>query len=84
VLDAIGYVGGILLGLCAVPEVYRSYKTGQCHVGHGFLWMWFLGEICLFAYVLPKADIPLIGNYLFNIVLISIMMFYKYRGKREL
>lgn len=81
-IDILGYIGGILLGLCALPEVYRTIKDKKCHVGNGFLWMWYVGEICLLIYVLPKKDLPLIGNYLFNIILISIMIYYKVRGKR--
>jgi len=76
-IDLFGYVGGILLAFCGLPEAYRAYKNKRCDIGKGMLSMWFVGEICLFLYVLPNRDIPLLMNYLTNILLLSILIWYK-------
>lgn len=72
-----------MLAFCAVPEVIRTVKDKRCHVGWGLLLMWYLGEIFVFYHVLINiGDKPLLFNYLLNIILISVMVYYKLTAKK--
>lgn len=74
----IGWVGSLLLGICALPETIRTIKDGRCHVGWGMLLLWFLGEVFVFIHVLLNIhDISLLTNYSLNIILLLIMIYYK-------
>lgn len=73
----LAYISGILLGLCALPEVIHSINKGRNDSSWIFLLMWLAGEIGFFIYVLPKKDTPLLLNYVFNILLISILIYFK-------
>lgn len=82
----LGWTGGFLLAICGFPQMIQSIKEGNSKgLTHSFLWMWFIGEICLLGYVLPKSDIPLVLNYSANCVMISVIIYYKYfpREKNE-
>ena len=77
-IDIIGWVGSFLLAFCALPQALHSLKTKSSEgLTWGLLWMWGLGEICLFIYVLPKLDLPLLFNYGINILLLGIILYYK-------
>jgi len=86
--DIIGWISSILFGLCAVPQAWQSYKTGNSEgVNMMFLWLWLLGEMFAQVYVYQKhgLDMPLLVNYWFNMILIMIIMKYKYKPiKRDL
>lgn len=76
-MEAFGIIGSILLGCCAAPEAIYSHIKGRNDNSWTFLLMWFIGEICILIYVIPKKDIPLIFNYGLNIIFISIIVWYK-------
>ena len=44
--------------------------------------MWFVGELCTFAYIIPKMDFPLLVNYSANIVFLVIIIYYKINPKK--
>ena len=74
----IGWLGSLLLGICALPETIRTIKDGRCHVGWGMLLLWLLGEVFVFIHVLFNIhDIALLTNYSLNIILLIIMIYYK-------
>ena len=74
----IGWLGSLLLGICALPETIRTIKDSRCHVGWGMLLLWFLGEVFVFIHVLFNIhDIALLTNYSLNIILLIIMIYYK-------
>ena len=77
-MDLIGYVGSIFLAICASPQAWQSYKQGHSEgISTGFLLLWTLGEIFTIAYVIPKADIPLLLNYSCNIIFLAVIWRYK-------
>lgn len=80
-METIGYIGGILLGVCGIPEVIRSIKDKRCHLGWPFLLLWFLGEIFMEIYAIELWDFPLIFNYTFNLFLVGIMLYIKIKTK---
>jgi uncharacterized protein with PQ loop repeat len=78
-MNTIGLVGSLLLALSGIPEMIRTIRDKRCHVGWGLLLMWFFGEVLCVVYGLQLGEIPLLINYLFNVVIISVMLFYKTR-----
>ena len=79
-MENIGWIGSILLAFCGLPQAWESYKTkSSAGLTWGFLFMWFVGELCTFAYILPKMDLPLMFNYGANIIFLIIIIYYKIR-----
>lgn len=80
----ISWIGSVLLALCGLPETIRTVRDGKCHIGWGMLLMWYFGEILVLYHVLVNVkDSALAFNYIFNCVLISIMLYFKIRGVRH-
>jgi uncharacterized protein with PQ loop repeat len=80
-LELTGWIGAILFAICALPQAIQSFKDGHSRgINNLFLLFWMLGGIITLVYVLFKhgLDLPLITNYVLNIVLISVIMKYKY------
>ena len=79
-METLGWIGGILLAFCGLPQAWESWKTkSSAGLTWGFLWMWFLGEIFTVIYVIPKWHWPLIFNYTANILFLLIIIYYKIR-----
>ena len=76
-MSTIGLFGSLLLTFCAIPELYRTIKNRKCHIGWGFLLMWFFGEVFCLFYGFELGQIPLIINYGFNLIVAGTMLFYK-------
>jgi len=84
-IESFGWLGGLLLATCGAPMAWQSHKQGHSDgIAKGFLWMWFWGEIFVLIYVLPQLLYPLIINYGFNIVLVLIVLKYKYYPRKAL
>jgi len=81
-IEAFGIAGAILLALCAAPQAILSYKQKHSSgVSSTFLSMWFFGEILMLAYVaIVSPDWILISNYILNIVLVGVIIYYKVFG----
>lgn len=83
-LEAFGWVGAVLLALCAIPEVVSAFINKRCGLTWGFLIVWYLGEWFTFFPVLLKIKTPfLLFNYGFNIILISYLIYIKFKQKKE-
>ena len=79
-MEIIGWIGGIMLALCTVPQAIQSYR--QKHslgISKLFLGMWLAGELLTATYVFPKHNYPLLFNYAVNVVCLVIIGWYKYR-----
>jgi len=79
-IEFVGWFGGLLLTFCGVPMALQSYKEGHSKgINMLFLQMWLWGEIALLVYILfqPILMLPLLVNYLFNIILVLIILKYK-------
>lgn len=74
----IGWIGSACLALCGLPMVIKTYKEGHANgVSLYFLLLWFIGEVLSLIYSLDKDVLPLLFNYGFNILFISIVLYYK-------
>lgn len=78
-LEAIGWIGGVLLAICGLPQAYRTYKCGRSDLSSLFIWMWFLGELLTFIYILPFGSYALYLNYSVNLIATSVILFYHIR-----
>lgn len=77
-MEIIGWIGSILLALCAVPLAWQSYwQKHSDGISSLFLAMWLVGEVLTATYVLPKKDYPLLFNYGLNIACLVIVIRYK-------
>ena len=82
-MDNIGWIGSLLLALCGLPQAIESYKTKSSEgLTWGFILMWFIGELCTFAYIIPKMDFPLLVNYSANIIFLIIIIYYKVNPRK--
>jgi hypothetical protein len=84
-LNRLGWLGGIFLALCPLPEVYQALVSGTCNISFGMLSMWGLGEILVFISVtrINAAGISmgfLLFNYGINIICICFLFFIKVYG----
>lgn len=83
-MNEIAWVGSILLGCCSLPELYATYKSKRCNLSWGFLLMWYFGELCVFAPVVAKnLGLFLVFNYGLNIIIISVLLYYKIIGGKN-
>jgi uncharacterized protein with PQ loop repeat len=84
ILDTLGLIGSIALGICNLPQAILSYKN-QSSKGISLytLIIGFLGCATLFLYFLLKLpnEIFLIFNYLFNMACLSTILYYYFWGK---
>jgi len=86
VYEAIGWLSAALFIICGVPQAYQSYKDGHSDgISSAFLLMWFAGEILGLIYILSIDPIllPIFVNYTFNLVVLGIIMKYKYLPRRS-
>ena len=79
-LEVIGWIGGAAFALCGAPQAWHCWKNKTAAgVSWGFLGLWFLGEICSLIYVYPTGKLPLIVNYMLNIVFTGLILRYKFK-----
>lgn len=77
-LEFFGWAGSILFAICGLPQAMQSVKDGHSNgLNWFFLLAWLFGELFTIAYVLPKMDIPLLANYMINLIFLAIMIYYK-------
>lgn len=74
-----------MLAVCGIPELIRTVRDSRCHIGWGMLLCWYLGEIFVFYHVWNTAkDQALLLNYSINIIILSVMVYYKIFSKKVL
>jgi MtN3 and saliva related transmembrane protein len=80
VIEIVGILGAAFLGLCAVPQALKCWRTRSAvDISWAFLGLWLAGEILTSAYVIAShaADPVLLANYLLNTVLIILIIYIK-------
>jgi len=76
--EIFGWIGATLFAICGLPQAIQSIKDGHSRgLSWGFLGCWLGGEICTIAYIIPKLDLPLLVNYVINLIFLGIMLKYK-------
>lgn len=79
-VELLGWIANILFMLAASPQAYKSYKEGHSHgVSAGMLWIWCAGESLSIVYgVLVEVPLPILVNYVINLLFILVILKYKY------
>lgn len=84
-LEIIGWIGTFFFSVCGLPQAIKSWRERSADgISWAFLFMWMAGEILTTIYTAfqPQLLVPLLVNYAFNIVLIGIIMYWKWYGDR--
>lgn len=82
-METLGWVGSFLLAFCGLPSAYQAWKHKKSTVPWGLLIPWYLGEILvLIPIVFQIKSWYLIFNYAANVLFISIIIYYKNKGKK--
>jgi uncharacterized protein with PQ loop repeat len=79
--ETIGWISSAFLLLCGVPQALKSIKDGHSGgISVLFIWFWLLGEITGTIYIatFKEISLPLLTNYVFNVIIVFIIIFYKY------
>ena len=80
-IETIGWLGSFFFAICGIPQAWESYKAKNSDgISHGFLWLWILGEVFTLFYIMAQETvlIPLVANYLFNLLSLMVIIYYKY------
>lgn len=88
--ETIGWIGNILFAICGLPQVIKTYKTKRVgDLSALFLWMWLLGELLTFVYILSgdwktgHIHFPLYFNYIVNIFMACYLVYAKYTYNKK-
>ena len=79
-IELVGILGALCLGLCAVPQAVRCWRTRSAgDISWAFLGLWLAGEVLTTVYVISThaADPVLLANYLLNTILIILIIYIK-------
>ena len=82
-MNEIGWIGGVCLALCAIPEVIQCLRKGYTGCSWGLLILWMIGEVCFFAVELQHMYMPRLFNYLVNITCLLYIIYCKVKKKRR-
>jgi uncharacterized protein with PQ loop repeat len=77
-IEVIGWIGGICLAVCALPQAIKSYRTKSSgDLSLTFILLWLVGELFTIGYILATTmQWPLLINYSFNILCLMVIIFY--------
>lgn len=80
IVMTVGWIGSLLLAICAVPQALNAYHNEYCKLDKWFLRFWFWGEVFTLAYVLHRMDWPLVFNMVVNLICVVTIMRYNDNG----
>jgi uncharacterized protein with PQ loop repeat len=82
IINIIGTIGSAMLAICGLPQAIQSIKSNSSSgISSSFIILWGVGEILVTLYVLNTTkDTILLINYIFNIVIVGIIAFYKIKS----
>lgn len=78
IIEIMGWAGALMLGICALPQAISSYRNKDSSgISLSFLMLWLGGEVLTLLYIVSTSmQLPLVVNYLFNILCLSVILFY--------
>ena len=87
-IEIIGWLGGIALSVCAIPQAWQTYKTKNTSgISFSYLFLWFKGETFTLLYLFSSDwnsgvfQWPLYLNYCLNLFLAGYLLYAKHRYK---
>lgn len=85
-IQLIGYLGLIFLFMAALPQAIKALKQGHSNnMAVSYLVLLDIGFIILIFYVclLSKTPIPILINYILNLIVYGIMTYYKFFPRKK-
>ena len=84
--EAVGWIGSMLFAFCALPQAIHAYRHKHSDgMTWTFLLMWLFGELFTLAYISSKQDVlPLLANYILNLIFLFVILWFKFFPKRNL
>jgi uncharacterized protein with PQ loop repeat len=77
-MELIGFISSGLLAVCGLPTAIIAIRTKSGkHIDDWLFWIWYIAEILGIAYVVHLGSVPLILNYSFNVLFLSIICYFK-------
>ena len=81
-MEILGWIGALLLAICALPLTLDALIRKKAEVQGVFLLLWFFGEVLMLLHCLTLGDTALIVNYAANILLLLPVLAVKFRRKK--
>lgn len=84
--EAIGWIANALFAYSPFPQARRSWKEKHSDgIEAQMLWVWFLGEALSVIYIGMQSKIllPLMFNFSSNVILIGVILYFKYFGSKR-
>lgn len=74
-IAALTWLGATCLALCALPQAFKAARDPGSTRGlsWAFLVLWGVGELAMFAGLLPLASWHVLANYAVNFVLVCFL-----------
>jgi len=84
-IEILGWLGMICFAFCGLPQLLHVIKTKSVKgLSFLFLMLWLLGEIFTLVYAVLKAPrMPLLANYLWNISIVVLLIYYYIKYRRS-
>lgn len=84
--EFLGFAGIILIALCYIPQIIKSYRTKSVNdLSPAFLWVLLLGLIIVEVYSFYIRDaVFIVGNFLGATTTTTLLvLYYKYRNRNN-
>jgi uncharacterized protein with PQ loop repeat len=83
-VEICGWLGAFFLSVCGVPQAIKTFYTKRANdLSWLFILSWGVGEVLICTYILhdnytsQSWQLPLIANYVFNILVIFYLFYAK-------
>jgi uncharacterized protein with PQ loop repeat len=85
-MELFGWLGSFCLAICALPQAIKSIRDGHSNgLSYGLLILWFAGEVFTLLYICRSIhSLPLLLNYISNILFLLIIFKYKIFPRKTL
>lgn len=82
-IEIIGSIGAFCLSVCALPQLYKTFKTKNVvSLCPYTLMMWGVGCVCMVVYVgCTTLQLPLLINYVVNSIVVFSTLYLYFKHK---
>lgn len=76
-VELAGWLGNLLLSVCAIPLAIAAWRTKRVDIDPIFLYTWISGEVLGMVYAVSLGAWPIICNFTINLVCLAIVTYYR-------
>lgn len=81
-IDSLGWLGNLMLAVCAVPQAWASYKQGHSNgISSGMLFLWGIGTLLALPLQIDRGIMQAVANYSVNLCLIGVIVYFKLKPR---